>query len=227
VLAVIANITAFLCIEMEKEKRILLIIKRLKSLFPHNKTSLKHKNPFQLLIATILSAQSTDITANKVAFKVFKKYKNVKGFAVAGLSELEKDIYSSGFYKTKAKNIIEASKKILSQFRGRVPDTMDELLKLPGVGRKTANIILSSAFRKAEGIAVDTHVKRIARRLGLSKNLNPEKIEKDLLKAVPRKYWLEFNYMLVRFGRSICKSRNPLCLKCGIEKLCCFKDKNI
>ena len=224
---IICFLAAFPCIAMQKEKRILLIIKRLKCLFPQNKTSLKYKNPFQLLIATILSAQSTDITANKVASIIFDKYKDAKGFAGAMLSGLEKDIYSSGFYKVKARNIVGSSKKILSQFSGKVPESMDELITLPGVGRKTANIILSGAFGKAEGIAVDTHVKRIARRLSLSKSLSPEKIEKDLLNVIPHRYWLEFNYMLVHFGRSICKSRKPLCLKCSIEKLCCFKDKNI
>jgi endonuclease III len=212
---------------MQKEKRILLIIKRLESLFPQNKTSLKHKNPFQLLIATILSAQSTDITANKVTSKIFKKYKDIKGFAGAKLSGLEKDVYSSGFYRVKSKNIIAVSKKILSEFNGRVPDTMYALLKLPGVGRKTANIILSSAFKKSEGIAVDTHVKRISRRLGFTKHTDPNKIEQDLLRILPRKYWFDFNYMLVNFGRTICKSRLPLCYRCTLERLCHFKDKNI
>jgi endonuclease III len=227
VVGIIANMAAFSCIAMQRKKRTLLIIKRLKSLFPQNKTSLKHKNPFQLLIATILSAQSTDITANKVASGIFKKYKGIKGFSGAKLSELEKDIFSSGFYRAKSKNIIAASEKILSEFNGRVPNTMHGLLQLPGVGRKTANIILSSAFKKSEGIAVDTHVKRISRRLGFTKNTDSDKIERDLLGIIPRKYWLDFNYMLVDFGRKICKSKKPLCLRCGIEKLCRFKDKNI
>jgi endonuclease III len=212
---------------MQKEKRILLVIKRLKASLPHSKTSLIYKNPFQLLVATILSAQSTDITANKVASRIFKKYKDMRGFASAKFSELEKDIFSCGFYRVKAKNIIAVSKKILSEFNGRVPDTMHALLKLPGVGRKTANIILSSAFKKSEGIAVDTHVKRISRRLGFTKHTDPNKIEQDLLRVVPKKNWLDFNYMLVNFGRTICKSRLPLCTRCRLKGLCTFKDKNI
>jgi endonuclease III len=194
---------------------------------PRSKTSLRYKTPFQLLIATILSAQSTDITANKVASKLFKKYKGVKCFAGAKPNELEKDIYSAGFYKVKSKNIIKASQKILSMFKGRVPETMDKLLQLPGVGRKTANIILSNAFSKAEGIAVDTHVKRIARRLGITKNTDPDKIEKDLLRIVPKRYWLDLNHIFVNFGRLICRSRNPLCQNCVIEGLCFSKDKKI
>jgi endonuclease III len=225
VLVIIASTADFPFTAMQKEKRILLIIKRLKASLPRSKTSLKHKNPFQLLIATILSAQSTDITANKVASIVFDKYKDVKGLARARLSILEKDIYSSGFYKVKARNIVRASKKILSQFNGKVPKSMDELLKLPGVGRKTANIILSSAFKKSEGIAVDTHVKRVSRRLGFTKNTDPNKIEKDLLSIVPYEFWLDFNYMIVDFGRNICRSRKPLCVKCAIKNLCFFKGK--
>ncbi len=212
---------------MRNEKRIISIIKRLKALSSQRKTSLNYRTPFQLLIATILSAQSTDNTANKVTSSIFKKYKNAKGFAHAKLSQLEKNVYSSGFYKIKSKNIIAASKKILSEFSGRVPRTVDGLMQLPGVGRKTANIILSSAFKKSEGIAVDTHVKRIARRLGFTRNTGPGKIEKDLLKIIPRRYWLDFNYMLVDFGRSVCKSRKPLCLKCVIRPFCYFKDKNL
>ena len=212
---------------MQNEKRIRFIIKRLKALTSHSKTSLNYRTPFQLLIATILSAQSTDITANKVTSSIFKKYKNAKGFAHAKLSQLEKNIYSSGFYKIKSKNIIAASKKILSEFSGRVPRTMDGLLRLPGVGRKTANIVLSSAFKNPEGIAVDTHVKRIARRLGFTQNADPGKIEKDLLRIIPRRYWLDFNYMLVGFGRSVCKSRKPLCSRCAIRQFCYFKDKDL
>jgi endonuclease III len=212
---------------MLKEKRVELIIKKLKTSFSKSKTSLIYKNPFQLLIATILSAQSTDITANKVASGIFKKYKDIKDLAAAKLSELEKDIYSAGFYRVKSKNIIAVSKNILVQFKGKVPKTMRGLLQLPGVGRKTANIILSSAFKKAEGIAVDTHVKRISRRLEFTKNTDPDKIERDLLGIIPRRYWLDFNYMLVNFGRSVCRSKLPLCYKCTVKRLCPFKDKNI
>jgi endonuclease III len=210
---------------MNNRKKAALVIKNLTAAYPDSKTSLKYRTPFQLLVATILSAQSTDVTANKVASKIFKKYKTIKSLAHANPLELEKDIYSSGFYKTKSRNIIAAAEMILSEFNGKVPQAMGDLLRLPGVGRKTANIILSGAFKKAEGIAVDTHVKRIANRLCLTKTLDADKIEQDLLRIVPHRHWIDFNYMLVRFGRAICRSRKPLCAKCTIRKFCCFKKK--
>ena len=157
---------------------------------------------------------------NKITPPLFKKYKTIPDFAGAKQSQLEKEIHSAGFYKNKAKNIIAASKKIVEEFKGKVPDTMDELVTLPGVARKTANIVLSSSFGKAEGIAVDTHVKRLSRRLGLSKESDPNKIEQDLMGMVPKADWLDFNYLLVNHGRAICMARKPLCPDCAIKKLC-------
>jgi endonuclease-3 len=172
------------------------------------------------MIATILSAQCTDERVNKITPSLFKKYKSVYDFSNAKQPILEQEIRSTGFYKNKAKNIIGAAKKIVKDFEGRVPDTMEELISLPGVARKTANIILSGGFKKAEGIAVDTHVRRLSQRLGLSTQSDPNKIEQDLLKIVPKKDWLDFNYMLVDHGRAICNARKPLCNECALSKLC-------
>jgi endonuclease-3 len=157
---------------------------------------------------------------NKVAPHLFKKYKTISAFAKAKQSELEKEIRSTGFYKNKTKNIIGTSKKIMEEFKGKVPDEMDKLLTLPGVARKTANIVLSSSFGKTEGIAVDTHVKRLSERIGLSKELDPNKIERDLMNIVPQKDWLDFNYLLVNHGRAICIAKKPLCRNCVIKNLC-------
>lgn len=201
-------------------ERVKNIIRILHKRYPRSRTALGHDNPFRLLVATILSAQCTDERVNKITPSLFKKYKTIADFAKARQSILEQDIRSTGFYKNKAKNIIATSKKLVEEFNGRVPDTMDELVTLPGVARKTANIVLSSSFRKAEGIAVDTHVKRLSERLGLSKEKNPEKIEKDLMGIVPRKDWIDFNYLLVDHGRAACIARKPLCPDCAIKKLC-------
>jgi endonuclease III len=213
-------------IAMAKDK-ITIIIKKLHSAYPAKGAFLKHRTAFQLLVATILSAQSTDITANRLTARLFKTYKTVKALSCARLSELEQIIFQSGFYKSKARYIRAASRKILNDYNGRVPSSMDALLKLPGVGRKTANIVLANAFKKTEGIAVDTHVKRISQRLAFSRSSNPAKIEKDLLAIVPSRYWLDFNRILVNFGRLVCRSRKPLCVKCRIMKLCPWKDKNL
>lgn len=200
--------------------RIRDIIKILRRSYPNSHTALYSKNPFQLLVATILSAQCTDKRVNKITPPLFKKYKNPSDFARIRQSELEKEIRSAGFYKNKAKNIIATSKTIVEEFKGKVPDTMDELLTLAGVARKTANIVLSSSFRKVEGIAVDTHVKRLSGRLGLSKEKDPNKIEEDLMRIVPKVDWLDFNYLLVNHGRAICIARKPLCPDCTITSLC-------
>lgn len=206
---------------MENAKdRIRPIIKILKAKYPHPQTALQHKNPFQLLVATILSAQCTDERVNKITPALFKKYSTIAAFAGAKQPLLEKDIHSAGFYRNKAKNIIGAAKMILSEFKGRVPDSMEELITLPGVARKTANIVLSSSFGKAEGIAVDTHVKRLSGRIGLSREEDPDKIERDLMALVPKEDWLDFNYLLVNHGRTICQARKPLCPECAINRLC-------
>lgn len=202
------------------DKRAVEIIKILNKTYPKSRTSLHYKTSLQLLIATILAAQCTDERVNKITPSLFAKYKSSSDFARAQQKVLEEEIRSAGIYKNKAKNIIAASKKMVEDFKGKVPDTMETLITLPGVARKTANIVLSSAFQKAEGIAVDTHVKRLSVRLGLSREKNPDKIEQDLLKIVPKKYWLDFNYLLVNHGRKICMARKPLCPECAIKLLC-------
>ena len=202
------------------EDRVVDIIKILHKSYPRSHTALHHKTPLQILIAPILSAQCTDERVNKITPGLFKKYKTVQGFAKAKRSTLEKEIRSTGFYRNKAKNIIAASKRIVKDFNGMVPDSMDGLISLAGVARKTANIVLSSGFKKAEGIAVDTHVKRLSGRLGLSKATDPNKTEQDLLKIVQKKDWLDFNYMMVDHGRAICNARRPLCAECPLAKLC-------
>lgn len=206
--------------------RIKDIIKILRKTCPNARTALEYDNPFHLLVATILSAQCTDERVNKITPSLFKKYKTIAQFAKAKQSILENDIRSTGFYRNKAKNIIAASKKILEDFKDSVPDTMDELITLPGVARKTANIVLSSSFRKAEGIAVDTHVRRLSERLRLSEEKDPNKIEKDLMDIVPKTDWLDFNFLLVNHGRAICMARKPLCSNCAIKHLCPSTDKS-
>lgn len=196
------------------------IIRTLRRCYPRSRTALWHENPFHLLVATMLAAQCTDERVNKVTPPLFKKYKTIADFAKARQSALENDIHSTGFYRNKAKNIIATSKKIIEEFNGRVPDSMEELVTLPGVARKTANIVLSSSFKKAEGIAVDTHVKRLSERLVLSKEKDPNKIEKDLMAIVPKEEWLDFNFLLVNHGRAVCMARKPLCPDCAIKELC-------
>ena len=202
------------------KKRIIEIIEILQKTYPKSRTSLRHKTPLQLLISTILSAQCTDKRVNQVTPSLFSKYRKASDFANADRGVLEQEIRTTGFYRNKAKHIISACKKIVEEFGGEVPDSMEELITLPGVARKTANIVLSSCFGKAEGIAVDTHVQRLAGRLGLSKNKDPVKIERDLMSIVPKKDWLDFNYMFVNHGRRVCQARKPLCHECAIRKFC-------
>ncbi len=188
--------------------------------YPEARTSLSFATPLQILVATILAAQATDQRVNMITPGLFKKYPTAADFAGADRAELEQEIRSTGFFRNKAKNIMGAAKKIVDDFGGEVPDTMEELITLPGVARKTANIVLSSGYHKAEGIAVDTHVRRLAGRLGLSKEHDPNKIERDLLEIVPRRHWLDFNYMLVNHGRKICQARKPKCPECAVQHLC-------
>jgi len=202
------------------KERIKDIVKILRKEYPRARTALRHQSPFELLVSTILSAQCTDERVNKITPDLFKKYRGPTAFSRARQSVLERDIRSTGFFRNKSKNIIAASKKIVMDYKGMVPETMERLLTLPGVARKTANIVLSSSFHKAEGIAVDTHVKRLSERLGLSKEKDPNKIEQDLIGIVPRKDWLDFNYMLVNHGREVCKARKPLCSHCQLACLC-------
>ena len=196
------------------------IIKLLKKEYPDVKLALTFNNPLELLIATILSAQCTDERTNRVTKNLFKKYKNVIDYVKADLKIFEEDIKATGFYKNKAKNIIAACQKIAKEFNGRVPQKMEELITLPGVGRKTANIVLTFAFGKTEGISIDTHVRRLSQRLGLSKNNDPDKIEQDLMKIIPRKYWGNISCLLMEHGRSICLARKPLCQKCILKHIC-------
>ncbi|MEM2918625.1 MAG: endonuclease III [Candidatus Altiarchaeota archaeon] len=183
-------------------------------------TELKYKNPLELLVATILSAQCTDERVNKVTSELFKKYKTAEDYANAKQEIFENEIRSTGFYKNKAKNIISMARILVEKFNSQVPDTMEDLQKLPGVARKTANIVLTYGFGKVEGIAVDTHVSRVSQRLGLTNEKNPEKIEQDLMKIFPKNSWAKINSLLVLHGRYICKAKNPLCKDCKLNKIC-------
>ncbi len=181
---------------------------------------LNARNPFEVLVSTILSAQCTDVRVNKVTKILFQKYKTPEDFANISQSELEKYIYSTGFYRSKAKSIISSAKTILNEYDGKVPDSMEELLKLRGVARKTANIVLSSGFNKHEGIAVDTHVKRVSHRIGLTEHKNPVKIEQDLMKSYPKSKWQEVSWLLIEHGRASCKAPTPVCSRCLFENTC-------
>jgi len=196
------------------------IYKILDSVYSNVTTALRHKNALELLVAAILSAQCTDARINIITGLLFKKYKTTKDYALATSEEFEKEIRSAGFYKNKAKNIINAARIIDKQFNGKVPDTMENLIRLPGVARKTANVVLFYAYGKNEGIAVDTHVKRLSGRLNFTKHTDPVKIEQDLMKLFPQKKWGNLSGLLIMHGREICKARNPICAKCLINKLC-------
>ena len=202
------------------DEKILEIIELLRKENPDMRVALIHSNPLELLIATILSAQCTDKRVNEVTGKLFKKYSSIHDYINTPQGELEKDIYSTGFYRNKAKNIKKVCEILVRDFDGKVPETMEGLLTLPGVGRKTANIVLSGAFGKVEGIAVDTHVKRLSYRLGLTKNSNPDKIEKDLMELAPKKYWDIFSLLLIHHGRKVCTAKKPLCIDCILNRLC-------
>lgn len=192
----------------------------LKEEYPDVKPSLNYSNPLELLVATVLSAQSTDVQINRVTDKLFKKYRTAEDYASADLRELENDLYSTGFYKSKAKNIKTAAQMIVEKYNGEVPKTMQELISLPGVGRKTANIVLARALGVVEGIAVDTHVKRVSRRLGLTKNSNPAKIEQDLISLARKEDLDSISMTLIYHGRKICQARRPKCEICVVKDLC-------
>jgi len=196
------------------------VIRRLKRAYPGAKCSLNHTNPFELLIATILSAQCTDERVNIVTADLFRKYRKPEDYLNVSPRELEKDIQSTGFFRNKTKSIQGTSKMLSEQYGGEVPQTMDELLELPGVARKTANVVLGNAFDIHAGVVVDTHVTRLSHRLALTQQKTAEKIEQDLIPIVPKKDWVIFPHLMIYHGRKICKARNPLCNECVIEKQC-------
>lgn len=197
------------------------IIAKLRKAYPNAVCSLEHKNPLQLLIATILSAQCTDARVNKVAPALFARFRTAKDFAEAPIAEIESLVRSTGFYRNKARGIKLSCQAICGKFGGRVPDTMEELLSLHGVARKTANVVLGNAFGKNEGVVVDTHVFRIANRMGLTdEKKNRDKVERQLMDIVPRQDWTEFSHLLIHHGRAVCKAPTPKCESCPVEDLC-------
>ncbi len=196
------------------------IIGKLKRAYPDAKCSLNHSNAFELLIATILSAQCTDERVNIVTADLFRKYRKPEDYLRVSPRQLEKDIRTTGFFRNKTKSIQGTARLLTEQYGGRVPQTMDELLELPGVARKTANVVLGNAFEVRSGVVVDTHVSRLSHRLNLTQQKHPEKIEQDLVQIVPKKDWVIFSHLLIAHGRKICKARNPLCAECVVEKLC-------
>ncbi|MFC1667782.1 endonuclease III [Chlamydiota bacterium] len=208
----------------EARKRLFAIIVILEKIYPESKTALIYKTPFELLVATILSAQCTDKKVNEITPLLFKKYRSVTDFAHAEQTTLEQEIRPTGFFRNKAKNIIQTAQRIVKEYNGLVPNSMAELVTLAGVARKTANIMLSSCFGKVEGIAVDTHVKRLAKRIGFSQQKDPDKIEKDLMEIIPHDKWMRISYILVDHGRAICDAKKPQCVKCPINELCPSRD---
>lgn len=205
-----------------KKEDIIEIIENLKNTYPDATCSLDFKTPFELGIAVMLSAQCTDERVNKITPLLFAKYKKPEDYINTSLEEIEEIIKPCGFYKNKAKNVLGYAKMIVEEYNGKMPETMEELVKLPGIGRKSANVIMLEAFNNPEGIAVDTHAKRIANRIGLSKEKEPLKIEQDLIKIIPKKYFKDVNHLLVWHGRNICNARKPQCEKCPIKKYCEF-----
>jgi endonuclease III len=208
-------------------KRVAAILVKLDEAYPEAVCELKHENAFQLLISTILSAQCTDVRVNQVTETLYKKYTSPKAFAYANPSELEKEIRPTGFFRNKTKSIMGASKAIVETFGGQVPRTMEEILTLPGVARKTGNVVLGTAFGIAVGVVVDTHVMRLSRRLDLTKHEEPKKIEQDLMGILPNEKWIQFSHQLIWHGRRVCYARKPKCGECNLESICYSKDKTI
>lgn len=205
--------------------RIQELLKRLEAAYPNAECALHHRNAWELLVATILSAQCTDARVNMVTPSLFRKFPTPAAFAQASLPAIEEEIRSTGFYRNKAKSVSGAARKICTDFGGRVPDTMDQLLTLPGVARKTANVVLGVAFQKAEGVVVDTHVLRLSHRLGLTQFDDPKHVEQDLMRIIPRERWISFSHELIHHGRQICVARKPRCVDCTLETLCHAADK--
>jgi endonuclease-3 len=206
--------------EKENRRRALRIIGLLEKEFPNAKIALNYTNPLELLVATILSAQCTDERVNIVTKSLFKKYRKAKDYANADLNELERDIKSTGFYRNKARNIKNAGQMLFQKFDSQIPKTMEEILELPGVARKTANIVLQNSYGVVEGVAVDTHVRRVATRLGLTANEDADKIEQDLMNVVPRDKWMRITDLLIFLGRRVCTAKKPRCEVCVLNKIC-------
>jgi len=208
-------------------KRVAAILAKLDEAYPTATCELKHDNAFQLLISTILSAQCTDARVNQVTEELYKKYKKPEDFAYANPAELEQQIRPTGFFRNKTKSIIGASKGLIDKFGSQVPRTMEEILTLPGVARKTGNVVLGTAYGIASGVVVDTHVQRLSNRLDLTHNKDPKKIEQDLMAAIPKEKWIQFSHQLIWHGRRVCAARKPKCVECDLEKLCYSKDKTV
>jgi endonuclease III len=208
-------------------KRVSAILAKLDEAYPDATCELKHDNSFQLLISTILSAQCTDVRVNQVTETLYKRYSGPEAFAHADPRELEKEIRPTGFFRNKTKSVMGASKAILEEFGGQVPRTMEEMLTLPGVARKTANVVLGTAYGIPSGVVVDTHVQRLSNRLDLSRNEHPKKIEQDLMQVIPQERWIKFSHQIIWHGRRVCAARKPKCTECNLEKLCYSKDKTI
>jgi endonuclease-3 len=207
-------------VEMDRKARASEIMRLLEKEYPQAKIALKYSNPLELLVATVLSAQCTDERVNKVTATLFKKYRKAKDYAKADLSELEMDIKPTGFYRNKAKNIKQTNQILVDTFNSQVPRTMEELTQLPGVARKTANIVLQNAYGIVEGIAVDTHVRRVSKRLGLTENDDPNKIEQDLMEIIPKDRWMRITDLLIFLGRTVCVAKKPKCPVCVLNKIC-------
>ncbi|MGI8743595.1 MAG: endonuclease III [Bryobacteraceae bacterium] len=211
----------------ERKARVEQILKALNQMYPQATCALHHNNAWELLVATILSAQCTDKRVNEVTPGLFAKYPTVTDLAHASQAELAMDIRPTGFFNNKSKSLIGAAQRLLSEFGGEVPKSMDELLSVPGAARKTANVVLGTAFGIASGVVVDTHVYRVSRRLDLTKQSDPVKIEKDLMKILPEQRWILFSHQIIHHGRALCQARKPLCADCRLDPICYAKDKTI
>jgi len=211
----------------ERKERVAEILRRLEKMYPGATCALKHRNPWELLVATILSAQCTDKRVNEVTPGLFQKYPTPQDFAAVRPEVLAGDIRSTGFFNNKAKSIVGAAKRLVGDFAGIVPRTMEEMLTIPGAARKTANVVLGTAYGIAVGVVVDTHVQRIAARLDLTRNTDPGKIEQDLMKIVPQDKWIQFSHQIILHGRALCVARNPKCTECDLNSLCYARDKTI
>jgi endonuclease III len=208
-------------------QRVAAILAKLDEAYPNATCELNHRNAFELVIATILSAQCTDVRVNQVTQSLFRKYPDAKAFAYANPSELEQEIRPTGFFRNKTKSVMGASKRIIENFGGEVPRTMEEILTLPGVARKTANVVLGTAYGIPSGIVVDTHVQRISNRLDLTRNEDPKKIEQDLMQVIRKDRWILFSHQIIWHGRRVCQARKPKCAECNLESLCYAKDKTV